>query len=336
MKVAFRVDGNSHIGMGHIMRCLSLADALADSGADVLFLVSDSSAVDVIAKRGYRCQSLNSKWNDYLYNIDHLCALLQCSLIDWVITDSYYASAEYYRVISALCKTAMISEDDPDDAPVTVDLFINYNLYMKSCNVAHARCTFCLGPQYAILRKEFSNVQSTKGEAILILTGGSDPLNIAPAFAERLISSIGRKRKIIIVSGSVNPNLKQLERFCNLEGISLRIDVHNMAQVMLESAVAISAGGSTLYELCACGIPTVTYAFTSNQIRNVIAFEKEGLMPYAGFYPNDEKNVIDNVAFFTKKLLENQNQRRVMTQKLKEICDGTGAKKIVKTILTVD
>lgn len=329
-RVVFRVDGNDKIGIGHVMRCLSLADALKDEHMDVLFVLSDHTVSDYIRKRGYDSFILNSAWNNYLSGIDQLLSLLDCWGCNWIITDSYYAQEEYFVKIKGKCKSAIITEEIPEDNTAPVDLLINYNLYMNGVqhNLTSVFC--CLGSKYALLRKSFSKTCSGNGDYILVLSGGSDPMNVVYKIVKCLIEDKRVTRDILVVSGSLNPNLYKLQELSN--NVSIMIDVTDMAVVMGNARVAISAGGSTLYELAACGVPTITYSFVDNQIKNVKAFSANEIMPYAGDFRKDEQSVLRNII---QKYIEYENGEEIREKtivQLRHLCDGLGASRVASVI----
>lgn len=329
-RVVFRVDGNDKIGIGHVMRCLSLADALKDEHMDVLFVLSDHTVSDYIRKRGYDSFILNSAWNNYLSGIDQLLSLLDCWGCNWIITDSYYAQEEYFVKIKGKCKSAIITEEIPGDNTAPVDLLINYNLYMNGVqhNLTSVFC--CLGSKYALLRKSFSKTCSGNGDYILVLSGGSDPMNVVYKIVKCLIEDKRVTRDILVVSGSLNPNLYKLQELSN--NVSIMIDVTDMAVVMGNARVAISAGGSTLYELAACGVPTITYSFVDNQIKNVKAFSANEIMPYAGDFRKDEQSVLRNII---QKYIEYENGEEIREKtivQLRHLCDGLGASRVASVI----
>lgn len=335
MKAAFRVDGNGTLGLGHVMRCLSLADALRDIKIESIFLMSDSSTERIVRERGYQTIILSSKWDDYSTGLGSLLSHLANMNAKWVITDSYYTTPQYFRSVHMLCKTAVISETEPTASMEDVDLFINYNLYADNYETQSIPFKCCLGIKYALLREEFKNVGIDTRQYILVLTGGSDPYNIATQLVRVLMPLIGEKTPIVVVSSSFNPNIEELRTVCNHKKICLLEDVRNMSAVMRHATLAISSGGSTLYELCACGIPTITYAFATNQMENVLEFDRLDLMKFSGYYPDNPRKVLTAVASFCLDLMEDAVKRSVLAMKLREICDGGGSLRLAKIIVNM-
>lgn len=333
MRVAFRVDGNNKIGIGHIMRCLSLADAFAQHDVHVEFVLSDTIMQEIVERRGYSTYLLNSRWDDYSYGLSEFRTLLVDHSINWVITDSYYAQQEYFAEIHDFCKTAIISEDVPAAELCHVDLFINYNIYMNSFKPDHHNYKMCLGSDYALLRSEYALLPENQGDQILVLTGGSDPLNVAPNIVNGLYNKFQDKIKIAVVTSSLNPHLTELELLCGKRNVTVYVDTADMASVMQKAKVAISAGGSTLYELCACGVPTITYSFVDNQLGNVNAYSQKNLMPYAGDFRCSPESVVANIVSACEDYLNGSKHLKEISQKLRILCDGAGAMRVAREII---
>ena len=333
MQIAFRVDGNNKIGMGHIMRCLSLADAFAQYDVNVEFVLSYAIMQEIVERRGYPTYLLNSRWDDYSYRLSEFTTLLVDHSINWVITDSYYAQKEYFAKIHDFCKIAIISEDIPTAELCHVDLFINYNIYMNNFAPDHHNYKMCLGSDYALLRGEYALPVENQGDQILVLTGGSDPLNIAPNIVNGLYNKFQEEIKMAVVTSTLNPHLTELELFCRKRNVAVYVDIANMASIMRKAKVAISAGGSTLYELCACGIPTITYSFVDNQLANVNAYSEKGLMPYAGDCRRSSENVISNIVSACEDYLNGSKHLIDISQRLRALCDGAGAMRVAREII---
>ena len=315
------------------MRCLSLADALNEHGVVCIFVTSDLKCERLISNQGYECICINSRWDDYCDGADELCAIANRYGCDCVVTDSYYTNSKYFDAIHDYCRTVIISEDIPNGNLKNIDLFINYNIYVNEVDSEVFNYDTCLGTKYALLRKEFSRNKCGSGDCVLVLSGGTDPLNIASHMLKRLRRSLPDGTRIITVTSSMNMYIEDLRRVSERYNIELFVDVRDMLKVYKEAAVAVSAGGSTLYELCACGIPTVTFAYVDNQIKNVEGFHKAQIMPYAGYYPDDPQSVSDLVIEFILKTLKNNQFSADVSTKMRGICDGNGANRVAHRMM---
>ncbi len=127
-QIIFRVDANQSIGMGHVMRCLSLADAFLEAGDRCFFIVADDCAADIVDKRGYGVKVLHSDYS----SMDEELSLWDDGSADLVIVDSYsvtikYLDALHLRVNEHGGKVAYL--DDVYSFAYPVDILINYNSY---------------------------------------------------------------------------------------------------------------------------------------------------------------------------------------------------------------
>ena len=185
--IYIRADANASIGMGHIMRCLSIADALRAYDCDISFILADEAAQSLVEARGYQARVL---YSDYQKMDDEL-GLWPQGLIDLIIVDSYYVTSTYLKELKKRVEEgALIYIDDFASYPYPVDVLVNYNAYgfkfdyhklYQNSNVKEPK--LLLGPEYAPLRGMFRGVkkkiQPKKVQNILISTGGSDSEHIA-------------------------------------------------------------------------------------------------------------------------------------------------------------
>ncbi len=125
--------------------------------------------------------------------------------------------------------------------------------------------------------------------AILVTTGGTDPYHVTEQVLEYcLVDPVFRNYRYHVVVGSMNGHTQELQQLADqyvvdgVSRISLHFGVKHMSDLMCQCDLAVSAGGTTLYELCACGIPTVCFSFSDNQLPAVRLLEQQRIMRYAG------------------------------------------------------
>lgn len=333
-----RTDGNAKIGTGHIMRCLSIADAYKKQGGEVAFICADKTMLPLIADRGYSIYSLGSEWNRLESELNELTAMIASENIKELLIDSYFVTEKYLKELKEL--TTVIYIDDLDAFNYPCDMLINYNCYANDLNYPkkYPNTKLILGCEYVPLREEFkrTSYRSTKKEvqSILITMGGTDPHNIAYLLAEMLkIKEATEHFELKIIAGRLNPHIGKLNKLAvKYEGICICSDVKNMSELMMTCDIAISAGGSTLYELCACGVPTVVFSFADNQQRAVRTFG-EGYMINAGDVRDDEILCIKAILEGVTRLSSDYKLRCDMSKKIRALVDGNGADRVAKAIL---
>lgn len=366
--VVIRADANSKIGMGHVMRCLSVADALLKRGEEVLFVTADDTPVPLLTKKGIPYRVLHTDYADMEAELPELWEVLRelpqgaespdatlAQKNTSILVDSYYVTEKYLAALKKRITT--IYMDDIYAFSYPVDMLINYNIYGEEMgyekDAAFADTKLLLGANYVPLREEFSagagyvqsrealslgaaNVTPAEEGGILITTGGSDSFNLAgQLLMEAMKYDALKTKEYHVVSGSLNPHIGELQALAQKhENIHIHCNVTNMAELMAESKVALSAGGSTLYELCAMGVPVIAFSFAENQERLVQTFVKRGIAQYGGNYRTDGNKMIQNTIAGLETLLEDKNLRSEYRKKARTLVDGKGAERIAEALLS--
>lgn len=379
--VVIRADANSKIGMGHVMRCLSVADALLKRGEEVLFVTADDTPVPLLTKKGIPYCVLHTDYADMEAELPELWEVLRelpqgaespdaalAQKNTSILVDSYYVTEKYLAALKKRITT--IYMDDIYAFSYPVDMLINYNIYGEEMgyekDAAFADTKLLLGTEYVPLREEFSagagyaqsrkelsaeteNVTPaedrlhqtaeqgrTADGGILITTGGSDSFNLAgQLLMEAMKYDALKEKEYHVVSGSLNPHIGELQALAQKhENIHIHCNVTNMTELMAESEVALSAGGSTLYELCAVGVPVIAFSFAENQERLVQTFVKRGIAQYGGNYRTDGNKMIQNTIAGLETLLEDKNLRTEYRKKARTLVDGKGADRIAEAIIS--
>lgn len=325
-----RADANPQVGMGHLMRCLSIADA---AKGDIVFVLADDTAKAVVESRGYRAIVLHT---DYRCMEEEL-PFWESAAPEMILVDSYFAAPSY---LSALKEKALILYmDDLAVYPYPVDILVNYNIYANSLDYEGLyqssgipKPKLVLGPEYAPLRTMFRNVPPKKQKKqvrdVLISTGGADPEHIALKIAEA-----NPKRFVFhILAGAQNLDRESLRRLEN-DRLVVHENVTDIRGLFEKMDLAVSAAGSTLYELCACGVPTITYVLADNQIPGADAFDRLGLAENLGDLRtahNPAGVILDAV----DKLSHDHARRAAAGERMQNMVDGDGARRIWSAIRT--
>lgn len=340
-KIVIRADGNEHIGAGHIMRCMSIAKAAKSLGIDVSFVTADQSFLSILQYNGFKVYVLDSDYKAMEIELDVFLPVLLKEKPDAVIMDSYYVTPYYMESVKNITKLVYI--DDVLSFPYPTDILINYNIYASKTKYLKLYGgkkipTMLLGCKYIPLRDEFQDGKAIKikptVESILFSAGGADPERIAIRFVESIIANKNFNNIVFhIVLSSFEPDCDQIEEICKSHtNVVLHSNVSRMSDLMLQCDLAVSAAGSTLYELCACGVPTITYVLADNQLPGATAFSDLGIMVNAGDYRTDE-DLIKNITNKILSLVSDVEIRRIMQSKGMSFVNGNGAKKIVQEIM---
>lgn len=329
----FRVDMNETIATGHMMRCLSIADAARAMGISSAFIIADDSAVSLLQSRNYPYIVLHSLWNKMDDELGKMIVLIHKHNIEKLIIDSYYVTKSYLEAMTLETETWYIDDINAFHYPVNgIICYANYWRKFKY-NESYTGTELLLGTEYAPLRRKFTNLPpkniNEKIGHILILSGGSDEYNIIGKLLE---SQKGKSDTVIdAVCGLFNPRYDEMtDKFQKNLKIHIHRSLPDIDQYMKTADLAISAGGTTLYELCACGTPTIAYSLADNQLDNVRQFDEDGVIKYAGDVRTDD--VVSN-AIELMKQYDCMEVRKLLSAKMQRLVDGLGAIRIVEGIL---
>lgn len=342
MKLLIRADANTMIASGHIQRCLSIADAIAQEDVEVVFVSSEVEAKQVLAGKKYRCIILENDYREKDNEIPLLVELIQKENADGILVDSYEITNEYLYELAKKCPLAYIAT--MKNIEFSGDLLINYTQYSKQkyfeekYSEMQKKGFLLQGERYVPLRGEFQNISQRtrkKIEKILITTGGSDPDEMS---FEILMECISHKKlqdmQYTVVVGNYFQHVDKLEELVKrCSKVELKCNVKNMSELMKTHDMAVSAGGTTLFELCACGLPTVSFAMADNQIPMTTYFEEKGIIPYAGDERQNKVEVVQKVVNQFEYWITHIDEINEMSMKMSSLVDGLGAKRIAEKIV---
>lgn len=340
-----RVDANADIATGHVMRCMTIAKEIVTMGQEVTFLTADRQSHDLILDNGYHAVSLDTRWNHMEEELPKMISLIEQWNIETVLIDSYSVTAAYLRELRKHTKVIYI--DDVYSFSYPVDVLINYNIYANQVDYNQLQrgmnTKLLLGCKYAPLRSDFRGIQKKYGEKVkrvLISTGGADSHHVAL----KLLKFIGDGKLLSdpvyedieyhIIVGKFNRDLEELSEIEKThKNIVLHRNVKNMHSLMEEADIAITAGGSTMYELCASGVPMLIYTFTDHQLDGAREFEKLGLATYCGDIRKGEALVWEHIQSSMKGYCSSKELRYEIGKKMQEYIDGKGAIRLARELL---
>ncbi len=293
MKVVFRADASVQIGTGHVMRCLTLADALAAKGAQCTFISRKhpGNLIEYIRNKGYAVYSLpmetavdvnlaHSEWLGATQAQDaHACEGTLATLQpDWLVVDHYALDARWERAVAEHgCQVMVI--DDLADRVHTCQILLDQT-FGRDANdyrlLVPDDCTSLCGSRYALLRPEFAALRpyslqrraKPKLKQLLISMGGVDKDNVTARVLNALHAcALPVDCSITVVMGSAAPWLSDVQQQALYMPwpTTVLVGVAHMAQLMADSDLAIGAAGATSWERCCLGLPTVMMVLADNQ-----------------------------------------------------------------------
>jgi spore coat polysaccharide biosynthesis predicted glycosyltransferase SpsG len=317
--------------MGHVMRCLSIAEA-ADRNENIkpVFIIADEGCKAMITDRGFKSIVLNTDYKDMESELPLLSEILDKE--DIILVDSYQVTYTYYKELGKLCKTACL-EDMGE--PYPVDKLFNYNIYAPNLRKQYGGIEVYLGLEYMPLREAFRtdteyNLKDRVTD-IMVTTGGSDPLYAAGSILEK-IRGIGGVT-IHAVSGPFNQNADRLKaEYGTCHNIVIHENLKDLKALMQKCDVIISATGSTIYEVSVLGVPMICFYFAENQRQGAEELEKLTDIVNAGCFAKNLQATVDNIYNALMKCIDSYDYRRTIHNQEKKLVDGNGADRIVSTI----
>lgn len=296
MKVAFRADASTRIGTGHVMRCLTLANALRDRGTRCVFVCREHPGhlASRIRAGGHLVHLLpvgsdyapapsgsHGEWlgSSVEKDASDTTRALSGDVFDWLVVDHYTIDVRWETLLRPHVERVMVI-DDLADREHDCDLLLDQNLgrceddYQK---LVAESCHCLIGPDYALLRSEFLRLRETSlsrrqdapGTQILVSMGGVDCNNVTSRVLDALATAeLSLAARVLVVLGQHSPHAdlvtSQASRMPFL--CDVRKGVDDMAAIMAESDISIGAAGSSSWERCALGLPAVAVAVAENQL----------------------------------------------------------------------
>ena len=337
MLVVFRADADPAIGGGHVMRCLTLAMEMQQRGAEVVFVCKAGTAdtVPALTRSGIVCLDADQHhWNGAI-----AAGKFGAARVSLVVVDSYDLGEEFERSLCRhSCPVAVI-----DDAPVRrheCDLLIDMTLNRVAAEytgMVPAHCRVLAGSSYTLLRAEFAELRAeslARRQASSTLTSvfvslGLTDIGGHTAEIARLLACNSRLEHIVVVTGPMVPAFHELKSIQD-EAPQMRVcvDPPDIAQLMAAADIAIGTPGTSSWERCCLGLPSILLVVAPNQIDNARALEQAGAARVSSL----NSNASSSISGILRELREFPNRLAQMSQRAAEVCDGDGAFRVGNAI----
>lgn len=340
----FRVDANETVATGHVMRCITIAKCIERLGEECTFITADHNADRLIVPNGFRTICLESKWDELDLEIEKFLKLVKIERVEKLLVDSYYATKTYIAELNKYCHVYLM--DDIGDQDYDVYSLINYNIFADKLSYPiryrDRNTKLLLGIEYAPLRMEYTYIGThlirDEVRDILITTGGADEFNVAYGLLSKIKEKqLFKKMMFHVICGSMNRNTnKLLEIEKQWSQVKLYQNFEHMSELMRSCDIGVSAGGITMYELCACGLPSICICTADNQRKATESFAEREIMLYAGDVREDNDGLdkcIVKICSYLSLLEDNPLLRVKISSKMKRLIDGNGAMRLANKML---
>jgi UDP-2,4-diacetamido-2,4,6-trideoxy-beta-L-altropyranose hydrolase len=353
-----RTDASQQIGSGHVVRCLTLAEALRDSGMTIEFITRDhpGNLNEYIMGKGFKVHLLSdrniSKSQESLARYEQWLGVTQAvdaaqtieALVDkdpdWMIIDHYALDHEWEKRLRPHTGKIMVI-DDLANRNHDCDLLLDQNYIHDQSRydeLLYPDTLRLLGPTYALLRKDFTANRNDvvksqhKTNRIFVFFGGSDPDNLTLTAIKALKRPNLKHLSVDVVVGSANPHIVEIKKqVAEHPHAQLHIQIENIAELMTKADIALGAGGSTTWERMALGLPTIIVTIAENQIAPSRDLDQDGYLQWLGNADQvDEHSISDALS----RAIESPHQLQEWAQKGRQLVDGAGVQ-IVSRLLTI-
>jgi UDP-2,4-diacetamido-2,4,6-trideoxy-beta-L-altropyranose hydrolase len=355
--VVFRVDASFEIGSGHVMRCLSLANALRQLGVGCFFICREhpGNLIEHIRQQGFEVYTLpivdgfkqdkgsvgssipiHSEWLGSTWQNDAVAslALLNDLKPSWVFVDHYALDERWESFVRPSCRFLGVM-DDLHDRPHNCDLLVDQTLGLTSeiySSLVPVSCETLVGAEYALLRPEFQVLRkasiarrdsSPMLKHIFVNLGGVDKNNVTCRVLEGIEQSVlPNDCKVTVVMGVTSQHVNQVKTMagsCRMN-VSVLVGANNMAELMSAADIAIGAAGSTTWERCCLGLPSIMVVLAENQRDIAKQLSNRGIADVVFNINTDFENDIANALnCLTPKKLD------LLSHASRRVTDGGGA-----------
>jgi len=343
MQIVFRVDASTQIGTGHVMRCLALAQAWQDTQGQPIFVMTTSvpALEERLKSEGMQVVHLTTEPGS-LDDAQQTATLAHQFGATWVVVDGYHFGGEYQQILKQSKLHLLFIDDYGHAEHYYADFVLNQNISADEqwYNNREAYTQLLLDTRYALLRREFWQWQGWQrtvppvAKKVLVTLGGADPDNITLKVIQSLqIVEVEELEAVVVVGGS-NPHYENLKMAVLDSGypIQLQRNVTNMPELMAWADVAISAGGSTCWELAFMGLPSILLILADNQ--RAIA-EKLATLNLAVNLGWHQDATIEQIGLALQELIGDRPKRETMSKKGRELVDGNGARRVVSEMVNL-
>lgn len=327
--VFLRADGGSNIGMGHVMRMLVLASELKKKYIIYFLCISNKDyehGINKIKQSDFDVITLSEE-----NLIDDIIFSQKKYNADVLITDNYNVDEEYFDITSKYFDvTGYI--DDLNLHNMNVDFVINPNIMAEKIRYETRKDTkLFLGTKFCMMREEFRKTHklkyiNSKINDVLVTVGGMDASGLSTAVVD-VIKNFNLKIHVVIgaaFSDVVKENLKKLAK---IQNNIILYENAVMSDLMLKCDVAVSACGSTLYELCAMNVPAIGIIVADNQEQAAANMKESGAV-----YDIVHLDELNNISSLLSTLMEDNDLRKRIIDHQKDIVNVNGAKLLAENI----
>lgn len=331
--ILFRCDASPSVGGGHVVRCLALAKKFKEIGAR-LFLVTKNETRQLFP-------NLNEIFDNIFYiktdqNLNEsIRSEFGFNNIDVLIIDDHQSNNVIEEQFQKITSKLIVLSDNPINKH-SCDILIDSNFGRCKADyeeLVSQKCLTLLGSEYIILRDEFTKYPAARTEqkSIVVSVGYTDPASLSEFYLKSLVE-IENVHPVDVIIGHAPKALENASKLAARANFDLTIHEkpENISAIMSHAFLALGAGGGSVWERCAMGVPSVTIEVASNQKYLLDALNKMGAIMHLGEIENVSQKQMSQ---FLISALKDRKKLNRIAQCAQTLCDGKGVDRIVKSIM---
>jgi len=326
-----RADANSEIGVGHVMRCLGLAQNWQKREGQVLFILNESNPAiqQRLAQENIKTLVLNLP-SGSPEDAVQTARLIQQYQAKAILVDGYQFKEKWFQIIKKTSAKIALWTDFPQDNFLPVDLILNQNPHAQAAEYKKLspQARILNGLNYLVLREEFLNNHRARKKReqgvkkILITMGGGDYSNDTLKILNALACLKLTDLEISVIVGYNNKNkeeiIQEAKHHPSIQVISPQQD---FASFTFDYDLAITGAGATLWELAYLGLPSLGLVVAENQVPLARLADQLGISINLGW---NKDFTADNFNTHLKNLIDRPDLLKEMSQKGLDLIDGQG------------
>ena len=337
--LVIRVDTNSKIGLGHLMRCRAFAQAWVRQGGHSIFVMADASQIilERLVSENIQVELLDSLVDE----IDHINRIGDQNSAEWLIIDGYQFGAEYMTALKQRRWKILLIDDGVPLPHYPVDIILNQNQYVdESIYDDKTNAKLLLGTQYAVVQEEFFRTRSWRrdfpniGSKLLITFGGADPDNNTVGIINSIIENCSAflseidTRIIIAGTNKQKPYIENSVKY--LKNIQVFSDVQNMADHIRWCDIAVSSAGYTVVEASLYQTPMILIPNSKNEKQLASKMNEIGAsIVFMDLQGPNRHLIIKSIC----KLLKDDDKRKQLGKSAGRLVDGNGTSRVIDEML---
>lgn len=332
-----RADASPQIGAGHAMRCLALAQAWQDARGRVVFVAAEMipSVERLLTAEQMKLVPIAAPAAS---NEDARATSRRAAEenADWMVVDGYRFDRGYVEALHESGRALLVLDDDGRSGNFSADLLLNQNAYATSTLYASEkfRTNRLLGARYTMLRREFfrrdpiSPVSAPIARRVLVTLGAADPVNATEMITLALATLDDPRLEVAVVIGGANLHRANLESAIRTAGPRFRavIDSADLSGWMEWADLAVTAAGSTCWELAFFRVPQLAVSIAENQRPVAKTLAASGAGIDLGWH---EQLTATRIAAEVESLRSDLDRRTAMQSAALRLIDGLGAARVV-------